>query len=91
MSRSKIFLGSLVFVFLISTSGFASIPQTPGSAPPPHSVGTNTDYDAAQPNSRDVLRFRRGERYNIPNPTLSELSESSPAILLDLPALSRNL
>jgi hypothetical protein len=37
------------------------------------------------PNSSDVLRFRRGERYNIADPSLPELGDSSEPILMDLP------
>lgn len=85
MSRSKMALCAVMLVLLISIRSFAFFSQTPSSTPPPHSVGPNSDYDAAQPDSRDVLRFRRGERYNIPNPNLSELTESSPAVLLELP------
>jgi len=36
------------------------------------------------PNSSDVLRFRRGERYNIPNPSLPELGENSETAIWDL-------
>jgi hypothetical protein len=39
----------------------------------------------ALPNPGDVLQFRRGERYNIPNPALPELGEDSEVALWDLP------
>jgi hypothetical protein len=54
-------------------------------APPEHSSGPVTDYAAARPDAKDVLRFRRGERYNIPDPNLAELTEDSPPAILDLP------
>jgi len=44
-----------------------------------------TDYSAALPNSSDVVRFRRSERYNIPNPSLPELGENSETAIWDLP------
>jgi hypothetical protein len=40
----------------------------------------------ALPNSSDVLRFRRGERYNIPDSTLPKLGEDSEVGIVDLPA-----
>jgi hypothetical protein len=52
--------------------------QTPTSSSPPlFSAGPITDYKAALPNTGDVLRFRRGERYNIQDPSLPELGEDS--------------
>jgi hypothetical protein len=53
---------------------------SPSASPPQYSSGPVTDYNAALPNSSDVLRFRRGERYNVPNsqgmPVLGEGSDS---------------
>ena len=54
------------------------------ATPPQYSSGPITDYNSALPNSSDVLRFRRGERYNIPNPSLPEIGENSET-LWDLP------
>ena len=51
---------------------------------PLHSSGPVTDYAAAQPSSPDVLRFRRGERYNSPDSPLPELSENSEPTLYTL-------
>ena len=72
---------------LLSVSTFGSAGQTSVATiatPPQYSPGPTTDYTAALPNSTDVLRFRRGERYNISNPSLPELGESSQT-LWDLP------
>jgi hypothetical protein len=64
---------------------FGQTPVAPIAPPPQYSPGPITDYSAALPNSSDVLRFRRGERYNIPNPSLSELGEDSELGIWDLP------
>src|SRR4029077_9334934 len=58
------------------------IPAPTSSSPPQFSPGPLTDYNAALPNSTDVLRFRRGERYNSPNSPLPELGEESDATLV---------
>jgi hypothetical protein len=61
-------------------------PQTASSSPAPvFSTGPLTDYQAALPNSSDVVQFRRGERYNIPDPTLPELNDESMVEIWDLP------
>jgi len=59
--------------------------KTTTQSPPQYSPGVITNYDAALPNLSDVLRFRRGERYNITNSDLPELGENSPTALWDLP------
>src|SRR6266851_2636333 len=69
-------------VFALAAWAQTSPPQTqipaPTSASPPQfSPGPVTDYNAALPNSGDVLRFRRGERYNSPNSPLPGLGEDS--------------
>lgn len=72
---------------VLSLSTFGSFGQTSVAtiaSPPRYSPGPITDYNAALPNSTDVLRFRRGERYNIPDPSLPELGETSQT-LWDLP------
>ena len=76
-----------VVLVLLGVSTFGSFGQTSGATaarPPQYSPGPITDYNAALPNSNDVLGFRRGERYNIPNPSLPELGENSQT-LWDLP------
>jgi hypothetical protein len=69
-----------VVVMLVALSGFSSSQgssSTPASSSPPlFSAGPTTDYKAALPNPSDVLRFRRGERYNI-DPSVPELGEDS--------------
>jgi hypothetical protein len=60
-------------------------PASTPASPPQYSPGPTTDYNAALPNSSDVLRFRRGERYNIPDPSLAELGENSETAIWDLP------
>jgi hypothetical protein len=50
--------------------------------PPQYSSGPVTDYSVAFPLPTDVLRFRRGERYNTPNSPSPELGEQSDPILV---------
>ena len=72
---------------LLSVPAFGSSGQTSVAtiaAPPRYSPGPITDYNAALPDSTDVLRSRRGERYNIPDASLPELGENSQT-LWDLP------
>ena len=47
-----------------------------------YSPGPVTPYSDATKPSSDVLRFRRGERYNSPNSPLPELGEQSDATLV---------
>jgi len=85
--RGKMIWRVSVVLVLISVSAFGSFRQTSVATiatPPQYSPGPITDYNAALPNSADVLRFRRGERYNIPNPSVPELGENSQT-LWDLP------
>jgi hypothetical protein len=80
---SKMICQTLAFLVLFSLCEFGSIAQTSTSpaAPPQKSFGSVTDYSAALPSSTDVLRFRRGERYNSPNSPLPELGEQSDTVL----------
>ena len=76
-----------VVLMVVALSGQSSpqgLPQSPSSlqtptssSPPLFSAGPTTDYKAALPNPSDVLRFRRGERYNIPNSDSPEIGENS--------------
>jgi len=75
----------LVFLGLCTCGAFGQTPLVTTAAPPQYSPGPITDYNVALPNSNDILRFRRGERYNIPDPSLPELGEDSEAALWDLP------
>jgi hypothetical protein len=52
---------------------------------PSYSQGPVTPYSVAAQPSSDVLRFRRGERYNLSNSSVPELGENSEPTLLDLP------
>jgi hypothetical protein len=70
----------LRFVVLIALALGPARAQTP---PPQYSPGPITDYAAAQPDSKDVLRVRRGERYNSPNSPLPELGEQSDTQLFE--------
>jgi hypothetical protein len=69
-------------------SGYSFDQSTPDTVRKPsptfYSSGPVTEYNRAQPISRDALRFKRGERYNVSEPGVSELGESSEPILLDL-------
>jgi len=75
---------ALNFLVLFSLCSFGSFAQTsaPTTQTPQYSAGPVTDYSAAQPDTADVLRFRRGERYNIPDPTVAGLGETSEPIEL---------
>ena len=87
MTRSGTILS---FIFLLfasfgAFSPFAQTPAPPSSASPQYSSGPVTDYNAAIPNSNDNLRFRRGERHDVPNSSAPELGEDSETTLWDLP------
>jgi len=86
MSQRKVVPRSLVFSLLLSVCSFGSFAQTSASiqGSPQYSYGPTTDYKAALPTSSDVLRFRRGERYNIPNPSLPEVGDQSEPKIVDL-------
>jgi hypothetical protein len=76
----------LVLVSLFASGSFGRTSVATSATPPPlYSVGPTTDYKVAFPNSSDVLRFRRGERYNISDSTLPELGEDSEVGLAELP------
>jgi hypothetical protein len=67
-------------ILLISSGAFSAFAQTSATrspATPLYSVGPVTDYNSALPILSDVLRFRRGERYNNPVLALPELGEES--------------
>ena len=88
MPRLKAICHALAVMATFSLSLFDTFAQTPVAriaTPPQSSPGPITEYSAAQPNSGDVLRFRRGERYNIPNPSMLELGEDSEPGIWDLP------
>jgi hypothetical protein len=76
-----------LFVGLLGVPRLLHSQQTPtASSPAPvYNTGPVTDYQAALPNSNDVLQFRRGERYNIPYPSLPELGDGSETAIWDLP------
>ena len=85
--RKALFSG-LAAAMVLPFLAFDALGQTavaPITAPSQYSAGPITDYSAALPNPGDVLRFRRGERYNVPNPSLSELGEDSEPGIWDLP------
>jgi hypothetical protein len=84
---SAALLGSVaLFLAFLPSSGRSASPQqvaaTTSATPPQYSSGPVTDYNAALSNSSDVLRFRRGERYNSPNSPLSDLGEQSDPVLV---------
>jgi hypothetical protein len=53
-------------------------------APSSYSSGPVTEYQKALPDSRDVLRFRRGERYNSPDAVTPEIGEDSQAMSISI-------
>lgn len=88
MPQRQMICSGLVTLAILASSTFDVSGQTPiaaTAAPPQNSPGPITDYEDALPTSSDVLRFRRGERYNIPNPSLSPLGEDSEPGIWDLP------
>lgn len=60
----------------------SELPRELQAPAPQYSFGPPTEYNAARPDSKDVLRFRRGERYNSPDSPLPELGEDSDATLV---------
>jgi hypothetical protein len=87
MSSPKTFPGIYVFMILLGASATRPSSQVQSPAPPPmYDLGPVTEYEAALPNSNDVLRFRRGERYRIPNSTVPELGEESDQTLITVDA-----
>jgi hypothetical protein len=72
-------------LILFTSGSFCQTPVAPSATPPLYSIGPITDYNAALSNSRDVLQFRRGERYNISDSTVPELGEDSEVGLVELP------
>jgi hypothetical protein len=83
---NRILLLCFVLICVWFSSPQGAVPQTSSQAAGPvYSSGPITDYAAAQPDTTDVLRFRRGAKYNIDNPALSELGEESMQTVLDLP------
>ena len=88
LQRNMVSLASAILtsVSLFASGSFGQTPVKTSDTPPLYSCGPITDYNAALPNATDVLRFRRGERYNIPEPTLPELGEDSEVGIVALPA-----
>ena len=85
--KKSLFIVTFMFV------GLAGLLRSPlrgqvssKSSPPMYNAGPVTDYNLALPNSGDVIQFRRGERYNIPDTSVAELGENSEARLWTLPS-----
>src|ERR1700722_16084589 len=76
MRRHTIF-GSLVLLLSCDNGALAFAQATAASDTPQYSVGPLTDYTVAVPSPNDVLRLRRGQRYNSPDSPLPELGEQS--------------
>jgi hypothetical protein len=70
-----------VFALCFVCAKAQTSPPSP-AIPPLFSPGPLTPYSAATQPSTDVLRFRRGERYNSPNSPLPGLGEESDATLV---------
>jgi hypothetical protein len=84
---NRVLLLCIVLSCVWFSSPQGAVPQTSSqSSAPMYSAGPITDYAAAQLDTTDVLRLRRGEKYNIDNPSLPELGEESMQTILDLPA-----
>ena len=86
MLRLKLSIPFAIFAVLAPFWAIWSFSQTAApdsqTSPPLYSSGPVTPYDQAEPNLSDVLRFRRGERYNSPNSPLPPLGEDSDAVLV---------
>ena len=78
----KILSAALTFVLCLEVQAQATTPSTPPSRTSSYSVGPITPYSEATNPPTDVLRFRRGERYNSPNSPLPELGEESDPTLV---------
>jgi hypothetical protein len=76
MRRHTIF-GSLVLLVSLDNGALTFAQTTAVSDTPQYSVGPLTDYSVAVPGPNDVLRLRRGQRYNAPDSSLPELGEQS--------------
>jgi hypothetical protein len=83
--RALVCFAILIVVAFGALHAFAQTSAPTPLAEPQYSSGPVTDYDSAVPDFTDVLRFRRGERYNSPNPSLPELGEGSDKESWDLP------
>lgn len=82
--KLKILLAAF-FTFVSFLGLKAQTASTASTATPWYSPGPVTPYGEATKPSNDVLRFRRGERYNLTNSSVPALGENSEPTLLDLP------
>jgi hypothetical protein len=80
--RRHTILGSLVLLLSCDNGALTFAQTTAASDTPQYSVGPLTDYSIAVPGSNDVLRLRRGQRYNTPGSPLPELGEQSDDVLV---------
>jgi hypothetical protein len=83
MRRPTIF-GSLVLLLCFDNSTLTFAQTTTATDTPQYSVGPLTDYSVAVPSPNDVLRLRRGQRYNSPDSPLPELGDQSDDGLVGL-------
>jgi hypothetical protein len=83
--RPNDLLTTMMGLLLMFFSSY-SLQAAPQASSPQYNAGPVTNYSTAQPDTGDVLRFRRGERFNIPDPSVAELGEDSDAHLMQLPA-----
>lgn len=88
MKKWPLFTALLALIVLpgLVRSALPSRSSSPPSSPPMYNAGPVTDYNLALPNSGDVIQFRRGERYNVPDTSVAELGENSEARLWTLPS-----
>jgi hypothetical protein len=86
MRRHTIF-GSLVLLLSCDNGALTFAQITAASETPQYSVGPLTDYSVAVPSPGDVLRLRRGQRYNVPDASLPELGEQSDDGLVGLSSI----
>jgi hypothetical protein len=88
VNKWPLFTALLALIVLpgLVRSALPSQSSSPPSSPPMYNAGPVTDYNLALPNSGDVIQFRRGERYNIPDTSVPELGENSEARLWTLPS-----
>jgi len=71
-----------LLLLLVPLWTFAQISSSDAPSFPLYSSGPLTEYASAQPDTSDAVHVRRGARYDIADPTVPELGETSEPIEL---------
>ena len=85
MKLIKILAAALMFVLCLVEVHAQTTSTTTSTGTPAYSAGPVTPYSEASKPATDVVGLRRGERYNLPNSSISELGQNGEPMLLDLP------